>query len=60
MAPLSRQYNGKQYYYYAHYYLRLQVYNMRDKVRESGYPTRITYGRGKWTLWVGAVKEGGL
>ena len=49
---LSRQINGIQYYYYAHYYKKLQAHNMRDKLKVGGYLTRITYGSGKWTLWI--------
>ena len=50
--PLSRQIDGKQYYYYAHYYKKLQAHNIRDKLKEQGYLTRITYGGDKWTLWI--------
>jgi len=50
--PLSRQIDGIQYYYYAHYYKKLQAHLMRDKIKDMGYLTRITYGGDKWTVWI--------
>ena len=54
---LTRQLNGRTYYYYAHYYKKLQAHNMRDKLKEGGYQTRITYGGDKWTLWIQPKEE---
>lgn len=49
---LTRQLNGRDYYYYVHYYKKLQAHLMRDKLTGKGYHVRITYGGNKWTLWV--------
>ena len=55
--PLSRQIDGKQYYYYAHYYKKFQAHLMRDKIKNMGCQTRITYGGDKWTVWIQPKEE---